>query len=210
MKSTPKASIDMANRKKIFEVYFPGVMMFAMFSFANDILKKLVFHFSYEILLFSILWVLLIFHITSAYTRGLRYIKTEKHTLVLLAGLFEIMCAIYMCSIMAGYENTVMPNYLHITVPFIGIVFSQFFWFILARIFDVPALFRLFVLFIGMLFISVFELISHNLWNLVVIIILLFFLVLLRQINKSPQFFYTFATHLFVLARKYGHFLHIS
>lgn len=40
MKSTPKASIDMATRKKIFEVYFPGVMMFAMFSFANDILKN--------------------------------------------------------------------------------------------------------------------------------------------------------------------------
>lgn len=184
--------------REIFNVYFPGLIMFTVFSFANELLKKLVFSYSLETMLLTILWIALIIQITYAYTRGLKYKDVRRPDLAVIASGLEIICVIYMCSIMGGYENTVMPNYLHLTVPFIGIVFSQFTWFVFVRSFDVPALFRLSFLFMGMVVVSIVEKCSHNIWNLVAIDVLIVFLGILRMVNKAPSLFTKIVTKIWV------------
>ena len=175
--------------REVFDVYFPALMVFAVFTFASELLKKLVFSFSYETLLLTILWVALIIQITFAYTRGLKHREINNPKSSVIASGLEILCVIYMCSIMGGYRDSAVPSYLHLTIPFLGVAVSQLLWFKSMRRFDVSAFFRLFILFVGTLLISISEAILHCIWNLVAIDALLLLLGILRYVDNAPRKF---------------------
>ncbi|MBO4281815.1 MAG: hypothetical protein J5873_01295, partial [Bacteroidales bacterium] len=58
------------------------------------------------------------------------------------------------------------------------------------------------ILFLGMLAVSVSELINHNFWNLVAVVFLIVLLGVLRAINKAPTCFSKKATKLWDWTKK--------
>ncbi|MBQ3833516.1 MAG: hypothetical protein II815_10115, partial [Bacteroidales bacterium] len=86
-------------------------------------------------------------------------------------------------------------SYLNISAILVIVSVNQFIWFVFMRNFDVPAILRILILFIGMIVISFFEIWCHSIWNLLAVVILIAILALLRIINKAPDIFYKLATY---------------
>lgn len=180
-------------KKRIIYLYYPALMLFLVFTFANSLLRGIIQHFSIELFLYIILWVFLTIQTTFAYTR-IKNVKPENYpTKALLSDCLDILIAVYVCAAISGVyggsENNELGSYLHLSIPFLILSINQFFWFVIVRDFDVPAIFRICILFIGMLAVSVSELLCHSLWNLVVIVALIVFLGILRAVDKAPKFF---------------------
>jgi len=173
--------------KRIINVYFPALMIFFVFTFADNLLKKLVLNPSAENLLFIIVWFFMAVQITLAYSRGIKLENRKYPNGALITDSVDILCALYLCSIMSCYDEITSQSYLHLSVPYIMIAIAQFFWFVSMRIFDIPAVVRLFILFVGMVAISVSEMICHRIWNLLAIVVLIAVLGILRVMDKVPN-----------------------
>lgn len=173
--------------KRIISFFYPSMMMLFVFTLADNLLKKLVFDFSIETLLFVILWFFTAIQISLARIRGVKWNHREYPISALLMDLVDVLCAVYLCSMLGGYKETPLSSYLHITGPYIGVAIAQFFWFVFMRSFDIPAMMRLLILFVGMVAISISELLCHSIWNLVAAIILITILAVLRIWNKAPS-----------------------
>ena len=172
--------------KRIINLYYPAMMVFFVFTLADNLLKKLVFDFSIETLLYVLLWFCMVIHITLARTRGIEWSDRDYPLSALIADMFDILCAIYLCSIIGGYNNAVLSSYLYISVPYIVVSVAQFLWFVFMQSIDTPALFRIAILFGGMVGISISEIYCHSLCNLLLIVTLIAILVVLRIWNKFP------------------------
>ena len=55
--------------------------------------------------------------------------------------------------------------------------------------FNVSAIFRISILFLGMLAVTISECVNHSFWNLVAIVVLIVLLGILRVLDTSPRFF---------------------
>lgn len=172
--------------KRIINLYYPAMMVFFVFTLADNLLKKLVFDFSIETLLYVLLWLCMVIHITLARTRGIDWSDREYPLSALIADLFDVLCAIYLCSVIGGYKDAVLSSYLYISAPYIVVSVAQFLWFVFMRSIDVPALFRITILFIGMVGVSISEMHCHSIYNLLLIVILMVVLVILRIWDKVP------------------------
>lgn len=173
--------------KRIIGFFYPAMMVFFVFTLADNLLKKLVFDFSIETLLYVVLWFFTVIQLTYARIRGIEWEDRDYPVGALLMELVDVLCAVYLCSMLGGYKETPLSSYLHITGPYIGVSIAQFFWFVFMRSFDIPAMMRLLILFVGMIAISISELLCHNIWNLVAVIILITILAILRVWNKAPS-----------------------
>ena len=173
--------------KRIINVYFPALMVFFVFRFADNLLKNLVLNPSAENLLFIIVWFFTAVQITLAYSRSVRLEDRKYPIVALITDSIDILCAIYLCSIMSCFKEITPQSYLHLSVPYIMIAIAQFFWFVSMRIFDIPALVRLFILFVGMVLISMSEMICHSIWNLLAIVVLIAVLGILRVVDNVPN-----------------------
>lgn len=110
-----------------------------------------------------------------------------------LSDAFDICVAIYICAAISstcngnGYEE--LSSYCHLTIPFILLSFTQFLWFVKVKEYNIPAIFRICLLFFGMVTITIFECIYHSLWSLFFIVALVILLGILNCIDRSPSFF---------------------
>lgn len=192
--------------KQIIDLYYPALMLFLVFTFADNLLRGIIQCFSLELLLFIIMWLFLTIQTTFAYIRLKDINSKEYPTGALLSDCLEIIIAIYVCaaigSVYSRGETHELRSYLHLSIPFVILSINQFTWFIIVRKFDIPAIFRICILFCGMIAVSISELINHSFWNLLIIVGLIVLLGILRAIDKAPKPFSKLATRLWTTVKK--------
>lgn len=181
---------EIITTKKIVDLYYPTLMTFLVFAFADNLLRGIIHDFSIELLLYAIMWLFLVIQTTYAYIRIKEVDPLKYPTKALVSDCLDILIAIYVCSAIGGVfgrsEGNELSSYLHLSVPFLILSVNQFFWFVMVKKFDIPAVFRICILFFGMLAITVSELICHSFWNLFAVSFLIVLLGILRAINKAP------------------------
>lgn len=179
--------------KRIFDLYYPSLMTFLVFTFADNLLRGIIQSFSVELLLYTIMWIFLVIQTTFAYIHIKNVNPANYPTKAMVSDCLDIVIAIYVCAAIGGvygrYEGGGMISYLHLSIPFLFYSINQFVWFVVVREFNVHAIFRISILFCGMLVVSVSEAICHNFWNLVAVVALIVLLGILRAIDKSPKVF---------------------
>lgn len=110
------------------------------------------------------------------------------------------------CAVIGGIngrgEIDRIPYDLNPFVPFLVLSINQFSWFAMVEEFNISAILRICIIFIGMLAVTISKSICHCFWNLVAIILLIFLLGTLRAINKDPRSFRTLATCIWTSIKK--------
>lgn len=169
-----------------------------VFTFACQLLQCLIQSFCTDMLLYLIMWISVVIQATFAYIRISKTNQTAYPIMALILDGLDLGIGLFICAIIAGrcneYGYQPLNSYLLLSIPFLLYSISQFCWFIVVREFDIPALFRITVLGIGMLTISILELLTHNSWSLLIISVLLVLLGILRIINKAPILFSKFVS----------------
>lgn len=178
------------NIRDIANLYYTSLMTFLVFTFADKLLQGLIHSFCIELLLYTFMWLALVVQTTLAYTH-INDVKLEYYTIkALLCGSADIGAAIYVCAAIGSTYNSniysELNSYCHLSIPFFILSITQFLWFLSIREFNVPALFRISILFFGMLVITISECIHHNFCNLLAVAVLIVLLCILRAVNKVP------------------------
>ena len=160
--------------KRVIKIYYPALMLFLVFTFANNLLIGVIQNFSVGLLLYNILWLFLVIQTTFAYVR-IKEIEPENYSVKpFISDCIDVTIAIFVCAAIGstyrgcGYHE--LKSYLILTIPFIILAINQFTWFYMIREFDIPAIFRICILFVGMVAISVCEIVHHSIWNLVAVV----------------------------------------
>lgn len=197
---------DNTTNKKIIQLYYPALMVFLVFTFADGLLRGFIHYFSIELLLYIILWIFLTIQATYSYVRIIKVKSQYYPTKALLSDCIEIVIALYVCAAISGIygkgEENDMLSYLHLSIPFLFLSINEFSWFVMMRNYDVPAIFRITILFCGMLAATISEAINHSFWNLVVVVSFIVLLGILRAIDKAPGFFYKVVTCIWTFIKR--------
>lgn len=188
---------------------YPAFVTFFVFTFADNLLRGLSHNFSIELLLYVLLWLSLAFQATIGYIR-IRNVEREKYTIqALISDCIDLLLAIYVCASIGGTYGSQgyneLTSYAHISIPFLLLSVNQFSWFVMIRLFDVPAIFRISILFFGMLAITISEEVHHSIWNLVAVVCVIVLCGILRAINRAPRHFETIATNIWTFVKKKLH-----
>ncbi len=192
--------------KNIVDQYYPALMLFLVFTFANNLLQGFIRSFSIELLLYIIMWAFLTIQTTFAFKR-IKEVEPKNYPVwALLSDCLDILIAIYVCAAIGGVSGWdgkhELSSFLHLSIPFLILSVNQFTWFILVKNFDVPALFRISILFCGMLAVTISESVSHCFGNLVAVVSLIVVLGILRVINKAPKPFQDMATSIWTFVKR--------
>ena len=191
--------------KRIIYLYYPALMIFLVYTFAVRLLREIFQNPSVELVLYIVLWLFLTIQTTFAYIR-IKNVPPQQYPMqALLSDCTDIIIAIYVCAAIGGIgqgSNHIMNTYLHLSIPFLILSVNQFCWFVIVRNFDIPAIFRICILFVGMLAVTISEGIYHSFWNLVVIVFLIVSLGILRAIDKAPNSFEREVTNIWQAAKK--------
>ena len=139
------------------------------------------------------MWLFLVIQTIFAYVH-IQKIKPEDYTIAaFISDSIDILVAIYVCAaIGTTYRANAyceLTNYIHLSAPFIVLAINQFSWYIIVKEFNAPAIFRISILFFGMVAATISESLNHSFLNLVVVVSLIVLLGILRAINKSPRLF---------------------
>lgn len=179
--------------KNIVRLYYPTLMTFLVFTFADNLLQGLIHSFCIDMLLYTIMWIFLVLQATFAYVH-IEKIKAENYTIAaFLSDSIDVGIAVYVCAAIGstysanGYSE--LSHYQHLSVPFLILAINQFSWFVIVKEFNVPAIFRICILFFGMLAVTISECIHHSFWNLLAVVVLIVLLGILRAIDKAPNSF---------------------
>ena len=179
--------------KRVIKIYYPALMLFLVFTFANNLLIGVIQNCSLDLLMYNFIWLFLVIQTTFAYVR-IKEIEPEKYSAKpFISDCLDVTIAIFVCaaigSTYTGGEYHELKSYLILTIPFIILAVNQFTWFYMLREFDIPAIFRICILFVGMLLITIIESVQHSVWNLVAIVCIIVLCGILRAINKAPRHF---------------------
>lgn len=193
-------------QKRIVYLYYPALMIFLVFTFADTLLRGIIHNYSVELLLYTVLWLFVAIQATFAYDR-IRKVKPKNYpTAALLSDCLDIVLIVYICAAISGVygrnETNELNSYLHLSIPFFLVSINQFSWFVIVRNFDIPAVFRLSILFIGMLAVTISENICHDFINLVAIVSIIVLLGILRAVNWAPGPFNKLATKIWSSVKK--------
>lgn len=160
----------MKDYQKIIHIYYTALMTYLVFTFANNLFQQVVTDHSLEIILYVILWGLLVIQTTFAYVHIMKIPSTNYTICALISDGLDIGFSVYICAVISGACADV-SNYLRLSIPFLLIAVNQFYWYLKVKEFNPSAVFRLVLLFLGMLLITISECISHGIWNLIAIVI---------------------------------------
>ena len=179
--------------KRLINVFYAALIIFLLFTFAEKLLQGLIYNFCIDLVLYTLMWLFLVMQTTFAYVH-IMHIKPEEYTIsAFISDCIDIGIAIYVCAAIGGTyssnEYKGLTNYIHLSAPFILFAINQFSWYIIVKEFNVPAIFRISILFFGMLAITISECICHSFWNLVAVVVLIVSLGILRAIDKTPKTF---------------------
>lgn len=191
--------------KRVIKLYYPALMVFLVFTFANNLLIGLMQNFCIDLLLYNLLWLFLAIQTTFAYVR-IKEIETQDYSIKpFISDCIDVAIAVIVCAAIGStYRETAyheLRSYLILSIPFMILAINQFAWFIMVRLFDIPAIFRICILFLGMLIISIFEIVHHDVWNLIAIVSMIVLLGVLRAINKAPRHFETMTTNIWTFMK---------
>lgn len=184
-------------------LYYPALMTFLVFTFANNLLQGLIHGFCFDLLLYTIMWLFLVLQTTFAYVH-IDKIKSGDYTVkAFISDSIDVGIAIYVCAAIGSTYNgnvySELAHYQHLSVPFLILAINQFLWFVIVKEFNIPAIFRISILFFGMLAVTISEWICHSFWNLVIVVILIVSLGILRAIDKAPKSFEQLAVKIWSL-----------
>lgn len=179
--------------KKLMNVFYTALMIFLVFTFAWKLLQGLINNFNIDFVLYTLMWLFLVMQTTFAYVHIMK-ITPEDYTIsAFISDCTDIGIAIYVCAAIGSTYNdnayTELAHYQHISIPFIILAINQFSWFVMVKEYNVPAIFRINILFWGMSAVTISESLHHSFWNLVAIVALIVLLGILRAINKAPYSF---------------------
>lgn len=177
-----------------------------VFTFADRLLQGLIQYFCFDLLLYTFMWISLVVQTTLAYIHIIQ-VPNDHYTIKsFLWGSADIGVALYVCAAIGSTcksdEYIELSNYLHLSIPFLVLSFTQLIWFATVKEFNIPAIFRICILFVGMLAVTISEGINHSFWNLIVIVLLIILLGILRAINKAPKIFDTSVTKIWEKIKK--------
>lgn len=172
---------------KLIKVYYEALMIYLVFSFAQNLLSEMLGSFHVDNLLYVILWLTLFIQTTYAYVH-IREIKPEKYSKgAFISDCIDVLAELYFCvAIMCIYRENIY-DYRHLSIPFVVIELNQFVWFVIVREFNASAVFRICLLLLGMLGVTISESIyPNNEVNLYIIVGLMVLITILRAVNKVP------------------------
>ena len=112
----------------LINVYYKALMIFLVFTAANDIVKGLISGFRIELLLYLLLWISMIIQTTFAYKHITVVFKNYKF-LAFFSDCIDIGIFIYVCAAVSktctveGFKD--MDTYWHISIPFLILSFNQ-------------------------------------------------------------------------------------
>lgn len=179
--------------QKLIHAFYVPLLVFLMFTFAWKLLQGLINCFCIDLVLYTLMWLFLVIQTIFAYVHIMN-IKPKEYTIsAFISDGIDMMIATYVCAVIGSTYNanvyTELTNYILLTIPFIILALNQFSWYIIVKEFNVPAIFRICILFFGMLAVTISECINHSFWNIVVVVGLIVLLGILRAIDKSPRLF---------------------
>ena len=180
------------DNKKIIKLYYTALMTFLVFTFANDLLRSVIVDGSIEHVLYLIFWIALVIQTTYAY-RHIMNIKRKKYTaLILVSDCIDVVIEIFVCAVINttykqnGYHEWV--DYRLLSIPFMVLAINQICWYIGVGEKNPRAIIRLIILFVGMLTVTIFESIDHNIYNLAIFVIVhALSMAILRAFDETRQ-----------------------
>lgn len=197
MKTTLKKDSNQNKTYRIFDLYYPALMTFIVFTIAENLMQNVLANCSLENVLLIVLCVFIAIHLTGSYLRIDDWSQDWYPISALISDCLDIMIAIYICSAIVRYSRSADDiSYLHLSIPLLIVSINQFWWFVFMRKFDKPALLRISVLFIGMVCVTCVEVYEHSVCNLVTIVVVIAILACLMIWDKSPKWFDKLAIHL--------------
>lgn len=181
---------------EIINVFYSALLIFLMFTAANDLVKGLIRAFSVELFLYLLLWLSMVIQTTFAY-RHIRDVADNYGFLAFFSDFVDICIFIYVCAAIGSTYNSTtkifedMDTYWHISIPFLILSFNQLCWYIFVKEKKkAAAILRLTLLFIVMLTTTIFDEKYHGIGMLAIIAGGNFFImVILRAINRTPKRF---------------------
>lgn len=180
--------------KQLIDLYYTALMVFLVFTFANDLLQGIIANFRLEYVLYVIFWLALVVQTTFAYKHIVEIEEEKYNVLVLLSDCLDIAIEIFVCVIIGrtydekGYCE--LLDYTYLSIPFLILSINQTCWYIGVREYNARALTRLIILFVGMLVVTISEWIDHSIWNLVAFVVVhALAMVLLRAKDEAHKLF---------------------
>ena len=179
---------------ELINVFYTALLIFLVFTAANDLVKGLIEKFSIELLLYLLLWLSMVIQTTFAY-KHIREVSRKYELSAFLSDCIDIGIFIYVCAAIGStYDSATkvfddLDTYWHISIPFLILSFNQLCWYIFVKEKKrAAAILRLFLLFIVMLTTTLLDKTHHSVGMLVTIVGGNFFImVILRAIDKAPK-----------------------
>lgn len=163
------------DNKRIIKLYYTALMTFLVFTFANDLLRKVIEDGRTEYVLYLVFWVALVIQTTFAY-KHIMAIKPKKYkVLVLVSDCIDVIIEIFVCAVISStyHSNSYheLTDYRLLSIPFMLLAINQICWYIGVQERNRRAITRLIILFVGMLSVTILESISHSIYNLAIFVI---------------------------------------
>ncbi len=179
---------------KLINVLYAALLVFLVFTAANDLVKGIIKEFHVELMLYIVLWVSMVIQTIFAY-KHIRDVAYNYKSLAFLSDCFDIALFIYVCAAIGstctdrGFDD--LESYRHISIPFLILSFNQLCWYIFVKEKrKSAAVLRLILLFAVMLTATLFEPTFHTIWMLATIVGGNFLImVVFRAIDWAPKCF---------------------
>ncbi len=178
---------------ELINVFYTALLIFLVFTAANDLVKGLIRVFSVELFLYLLLWLSMVIQTTFAYWH-IREVSENYELSAFLSDCVDICIFIYVCAAIGStYDSTTkvfddLDTYWHISIPFIILSFNQVCWYIFVKEKKAAAILRLILLFIVMLTATILDNKYHGVGMLATIVLGNFFImVILRAINRASK-----------------------
>ena len=166
-------------------------MTFLVITFANGLLQKVIENGSTEYVLYLIFWIALVIQTTYAY-RHIMAIKQKRYNaLILVSDCLDVLIEVFVCAVICTHTSNsyhALENYKLLSIPFMILAINQICWYIGVRERNPRAIIRLIILFVGMLTVTILESIEHNIYNLVIFVIVhALSMAILRAFDETRQ-----------------------
>lgn len=150
-------------------------MTFLVFTFANDLLQRIIEDNRTEHILYLIFWFALVIQTTFAYRHIMDVTAKDYKVLILISDCLDVVIEIFVCAVISstytsdGYHE--LSDYRLLSIPFMILAVNQICWYVGIHERNHNAIIRLIILFVGMLVVTIFETINHSIYNLAIFVV---------------------------------------
>lgn len=192
---------------RLINVLYTALLVFLVFTAANDLVKGIIEKFHVGLLLYIVLWVSMVIQTIFAY-KHIREVSYNYKSLAFISDCVDICIFLYVCAAIgstctdSGFYD--LDTYRHISIPFLILSFNQLCWYIFVKEKrKSAAVLRLILLFAVMLTTTLFDPTCHTVWMLATIVGGNFLImVVFRAIDWAPK---CFINQIDILSKKTKH-----